>query len=356
MVYKRWLLAVFLLSLVLLCGVAVFNYGIDNADIFHAEHIASAANALAQGSYLEVDGNTDERIFQKFFIQASSTLPDAIALGSSRIMQMQGKDVGEGVFVNNGVSGSSLEDYFALLGIYYQKWSNFPRRVIIGVDPWIFNKNNGQTRWESIANGYDCMQGLVAHDKPAGDRRDVFFSLLRKLPQLINYEYTIANYESVVYGNKFNFKVMASENQERGGRRPDGSFFYQPYYRCPSAAKRDKAALLYAKPPVYSLEGFFEIENRLEFERLLLYLQAHGCQVTLVLFPYHPITYTILSKTKPYDVIVAVEKYILEFARQHHIQVEGSYDPNVVGVDADYFIDGMHMTDAGIEKTLACRR
>ena len=84
------------------------------------------------------------------YIELLQKPKDVIVLGSSRSMQI-GKQLFDGFdFFNNAVSGGSLEDHLAIYAMYRQH-DLLPGTVILGLDPWIFNANNGQTRWHSIA-------------------------------------------------------------------------------------------------------------------------------------------------------------------------------------------------------------
>ena len=54
--------------------------------------------------------------------------------------------------LNLGVSGASIEDHITLLEMSLQKFN--PETVIIGLDPWLFNKFNYQGRWKSLKKEY----------------------------------------------------------------------------------------------------------------------------------------------------------------------------------------------------------
>jgi hypothetical protein len=89
--------------------------------------------------------NYDERIFQKLVILNLKNKNDTIVIGSSRSLKVRKKFVSEsGPFFNHSVSGASLEDYISIIGVYEKTYGYVPSTVILGIDPWIFNKNNGR--------------------------------------------------------------------------------------------------------------------------------------------------------------------------------------------------------------------
>ncbi len=50
---------------------------------------------------------------------------------------------------NLGMSGAGIYDYLGIMGIY-QNIGSKPRRVIIGLDPWVLNDNNGDNRYQAL--------------------------------------------------------------------------------------------------------------------------------------------------------------------------------------------------------------
>ena len=104
------------------------------------------ADILLSGHNVANIGNYDERLLQKDIIQNDQRQIDIIVLGSSRSMQINSQTINDifqdQIFFNHAVSGASVEDYIAILDLYLEK-NALPSTIIIGVDPWILNSNNG---------------------------------------------------------------------------------------------------------------------------------------------------------------------------------------------------------------------
>jgi hypothetical protein len=104
--------------------------------------------------------NMDERQFIKFRIQFESLNPNAIVLGSSRIMQIGELNYNNKI-INLGVSGASIEDDIAIADIATKKFK--PSTIFIGLDPWLFNSQSGQERWKSLSYEYFSALGIKSN-------------------------------------------------------------------------------------------------------------------------------------------------------------------------------------------------
>ncbi|MBL0209054.1 MAG: hypothetical protein IPP84_14250 [Propionivibrio sp.] len=124
---------------------------------------------------------------QKYRLQLEATQSkEFLVIGSSRSMQI-GADVMQASVLNLSVSGASIEDYVAILDLA----RNLPAKtIILGVDPWVFNTNSGQSGWKSLAIEY--FQGF---DRLTKGRQNASLSqqieddnAWRKLVQIFNLE------------------------------------------------------------------------------------------------------------------------------------------------------------------------
>ncbi len=134
--------------------VILINYFVDPAHILcktDRSYEEGMAALLLKGLNVADASNYDERLLQEFYIKGltESDRKEIIVLGSSRAGQICSNLFPLASFFNNSVSGGSLEDYVAITGIYLGK-GLLPKEVILGIDPWLFNRNNGQNRWKSI--------------------------------------------------------------------------------------------------------------------------------------------------------------------------------------------------------------
>lgn len=257
----------------------------------------------------------DERIYQKLFILLNNEIPDTIVLGSSRIMQLH-KDFFPkfyGKIFNNGVSGASLEDYIALYSIYVQT-NKIPKFCIIGIDPWIFNKNSGQDRWKSISEFY--YSGITNNKKINFLYRNII-------------EFFIKNTKSYFKNNKI-VHTRFSDNSIEYSRIPD--------------EKEALAAMQHAiKTGIYSLENFTGISNVEQFNSFIKLTENHKTKLIFLFTPIPPSIYdTILSKEK-YRYVIETEKIVREFAKNHDIPVLWSFNPYTTKTKDSDFIDNLHV-------------
>ena len=93
----------------------------------------------------------DERKFIKNRIIYETLNPKIIIIGSSRAMSAPIADFKQNL-LNLSVSGASIEDQISITEMALEKFN--PEKIILGADPWLFNENNNQKRWESISNEF----------------------------------------------------------------------------------------------------------------------------------------------------------------------------------------------------------
>ena len=221
-----------------------------------------------------------------------------------------------------------------------------PKFIILGIDPWVFNENSGQSRWQSIKNEYAYGKQLTGNtsysSKPSQSLDEP-----GRLSQLLNYSYTRAAATLLIsrlIGHEFVELATTDEAPVRGIlRRPDGSIVYDQDMEALSQEQVEKQAITYSNPPVYSLQNFKWSKPAASLlEDLLLYLSRHT-SVVIFLPPYHPITYASISDKY---FLREVEASIRTIATKHNTRIVGSFNPvlsNCIGSD---FYDGMHPKNA----------
>ncbi len=249
-----------LLLVVPVIGImAGFNYFVDPANLFKPiEYEREIASILLAKKNIVGISNFDERIMQRFYVNGLTSKKDVIVLGSSRSLQIgselfPGKD-----FFNNSVSGASLEDYLAIYQLYRAKGLT-PKTIILVLDPWLLNKNNGQHRWESLKLEYSDFLKNISDKKEYFSFNNMFF---RKYAELFSPDYFQeslklfkAKMSSVETKRNKNLFATTDRYSESSIKLSDGSWIYSKAEREADNDKVYQSAISYAaEKPVYSLK------------------------------------------------------------------------------------------------------
>ena len=346
----NYFIKILIIALITLLSAGTINFVVDPAHIFDdkREYEQGIADLIVKGHNVANIVNYDERITQKLIIKQLDIAPDVIVLGSSRALQIRSSNFPEKTFLNHAVSGGTIEDHMAIYEMYHDR-SLLPKHVIIGADPWVLNKNNGQTRWQSIKDYFDNITSRLNLRMPS--QEDVSVSpMSNKYLQLISYAYLE---ESIKFvwgvvrrGNRIYFST-SEKYLDSNVKLSDGSLVYGVSVRKRSHDEVMLRAVANAKRgAVYSLGGFTELDGR-TMRSIDLFIQsmtAEGVKVTIFLPPYHPSSYQIMLSNTAYSTVSESENYFRQLAADRGINVIGSYDGASLGCNADEFTDDMHPT------------
>lgn len=326
--------------LLLVVGV---NWGVDPGNIVSGVE-AKIASYLVAGHNVTNVFNIDERSLQKYMIMGVKSNPETAILGSSRVMLI-GKNFFDEATLSNGVSGASLEDLIAIYQLYRINRVKL-KRVVVGIDPWLFNINNAQVRWKTLANEYNSFF--------TNDKLDQTYSK-EKYFQLFSFSYF---QESVkFYRKKLNDKTIVVTNtiaNEGMTRLPDGTIFYDLKYRTITPDLVLKRANEYIRGNVYSLDQYREISAEIvkKFDFFVSEMIKDGVVVEFLLLPYFPVVYEFLMSSEKYRIIGDVELFVREYAANKKLAIKGSYDPSLFNLEYIDFYDGMHLTPGAIKKII----
>jgi hypothetical protein len=324
-----------------LLSIAGFNYAVDTNMVFHPENIKVITEKIMDGHMVSYNLNISDRRIQSLVVEDSDTKIDTVIIGSSRSAQVGiehfNKNAVKGTFWNNSVAGAGFEDFLGITGIYIRE-GYLPKMMLIFVDPWIFNKNNFDSRYKDIESEYNLAKNIIFGDN--SDSKEVK-SPLSGLSALTSLDYTKENLKSLFRGNEY--EIVEKRQPKKFVRGPGGRIYY-PLERDDS--KRIMADIKsFISPPVYRLEGFDSIDHTKRFESYIKYLTDNDVDVALALTPYPPFVYDFLTINNNYKVIISVENYILDFAAKKDLQVLGSYSPYKLNLSNSDFLDGMHPKD-----------
>ena len=97
------------------------------------------ANMLLAGDTVSNYEQMDERQILELYVQnlPEAQVPDTVALGSSRVMQLSEAIVGSSYY-NAGMSGAGAMDVMNAWYLF-ERAGKLPKNLILCVDPWMFN-------------------------------------------------------------------------------------------------------------------------------------------------------------------------------------------------------------------------
>ena len=352
----RWLQYSIGLIVLIISLISVFNYKVDSLGLFgNSNYLSKAAKALTSGKMIAGLQNIDDRLFQDLIIKNLQVRNDVIAIGSSTTMKLRRRFVSKDRinFFNHSVSGASLKDYIAIVGAYESIHGYLPSTVILGVDSWVFNKNNGQGRWVGLKKYYDFELDKIYGKGAKSASKNITINAI-KWKQLINFDYTVSNIKffirTLLNKNGKEFYIVDTIDSNDFIRGSDGSIYYPNKIKQLNNDKVKEYAIAFTKGKPYSLEKYDSLSNLKLFEDFVRYLQLNRVDVILFLPPYNPITYDLLVKNKKYKYILISEKYLINFAELNGINVKGSYNPHKYGFTNKNFLDGVHGRSSVVKK------
>jgi len=347
---KKFVKITLVYCLSILLFVILINIIIDPANIVSKAEI-KIAKYLSEGYNVTYAQNIDERILQKKIIQNLQSSPAIVILGSSRVMLI-GRDYYDNSCFNNCVSGASIEDIIAIYQLYIDNGrTGSIEKIVIGIDPWLFNKNNDQNRWESLSNEYYSFM-------------DKKIPIIKKIPiykysQLVSPSYfqtSIKNIPKFIIRLKKNENILPTNeyNNSSFTRLNDGTIEYGLEFRSKTIIEIENEFKNYISGNIYSLENYFELSRDLinDFELLIHRIIMNNINIEFLLMPYPAMVYDYLISKDKYKIVSLVEEYITSFALGNNICIFGSYNPELFGLNTEDFYDGMHLNNKGLRKIL----
>jgi hypothetical protein len=337
-------------------GILWINYSIDPARLFHDQHEKRMAELLLSGSNVATSVNYDDRLLQKHYISHLQKSKEVVVLGSSRTMLIRSNLFPGTRFMNNSVSGASIEDLLAIYELYSKKKIH-PSILIIGLDPWLLNKNSGQDRWQILSFEWMAVQKKMNENpKLWMTWLKIIQYRLKKQSEIISPSYTQESlrmflregWKETVY-----YPTMR-DSEDLQVKHYDGSVSYDIKMRSKTIQEVQQDAIGYAREgDVYALENFTQL-NPVACRDLELFLdlvKKDGVQVYFLLAPYHPETYKRLISSPKYQIIHQAQNYFTGLAAKRRIPLLGSYNPSDCSLGEEDFFDGMHPKQIFFDKT-----
>lgn len=289
---------------------------------------------ILQGKYVTNLIKYNDRLFQRLMIAQMDSLPCEIVLGSSRAMQITNEFATLHPFYNSAVFGGVLED---IMGVYnmYETHKAPIKRIIIGVDPWIFKEDKTLIESYTLEDDYKEMCHKIGSDSYVTN------SLLGYVNQLSNISMLkstmIGIVKQKIFPDRTLFKPTTDSLNIGETEYTDGAYSVSQQEREQS---REKLLNIDVN---HHLNHNFTILNQAkidQFEKFIHYIKTQGKEVILVFAPYHPLVWEQVSTKDP--MVIETYNHVTNFAAKNKIEVAGSYDPNIFDFDVIDFINGGH--------------
>lgn len=344
---KRFLLKIFLLTLPLFLILVFVNYFGDAANLFKSEYESRMADIMISGSFVSNISNYDERTFQKKLIQKFDEPPEIVIIGSSRTMLINQQMYPQKKLFNNSVSGANLKDLIAIYQLY--KDNNLtPKKIIFGLDPWMFNNNESGNRWKSLAKQYNS---FYAKNETSSFLEN---GAMYKWSQLLSFSYFQISMRRLDDKIKSKSMPIATNSiyNSTNTKLLDGSLVYGDAYRTASLDEVEVKISKYIEGDIYGMNGFnsFFTEKIEVLDKLCSDAIKNNIEVEFFLSPYPLKSFQALIEK--YPTLKKLEDEIKKYAESKNIKVIGSFNPNKFELDNSFFYDGMHCKKEAILKLI----
>ena len=354
----------FLLLAPILVFMVAFSYNVDCSGLFQG---ALAPRRIVD---LMLDGydvtnfeQMDERQVVQLYAQDVSEAPEAIGIGSSRVLQFNRENTGVDSFFNMGVTGADVRDNMTS---YYKmvSYGKTPKVLLWSLDPWVFYGSEAAFDERADAELYNEFLTKVLNvptDYEEPDPVELWRALADPAYFQGNVHYYFKNRGQAVItdedGNSIEFNPVEGDPYDQTStiKRSDGSVLYDVAFRNQTVDQiRAQAATACTTFNSVHMEGFDAMsETQMQaFDSFIQYAQSQGTTVILVLSPWHPYLYGyLLTEPDNHKGFFQVENWVRQYAAEHNIPLYGSYDPECIeGLQETDFFDGLHCAGTGIEK------
>lgn len=329
----------------IVCLIIGVNCSVDASQVI-TPYVETARLAL-EGNIVAVPENYNERLYQVAIVDGMEESPETVIIGSSRGMFLGEAVTGYSDLYNNCVSGACMEDYYALLGLYYKKFSRLPARVIIETSPWIFYGDNPEARWteeyvytSSAAYFYYTVNRVKLNKEVERENPYVSLSYFR-------YNLSVLKEKGIRAFQKEPARISIDPTE--AADYPDGSIRYAADLENASeerlaAVRAASGAVTYEN--VNKMTGI-DSDKAEEYENLLRFLLENRVEICIFMSPFSNTQCQYIYDEKKNIIFDDVENYLKEFGSKYPMKVVGGYDAREFGLTDEYYIDSVHLDRTG---------
>lgn len=357
---KKWCKAC-LFVLPLMCMVAAVNWYVDSYAYLRVTY-DQIGERMAEES-MNVAGLEESDFNDRKLLLACLTkqkeAKEVIVAGSSRVMNFDHTMFDTESFYNTALSESTIYDLLAVAGILEQN-GQLPKKMIIGVDAFLFNASHNNDRWTELEDyavymerrledaGYVAAGMTIEGGNIAAAEQTQKFRINtgRDNGKWLSLDYFRYNVTLLPQNKRFEVTYTSDWETEQYLKHYDGSIAYQRSLR--EVDVKDVEELTgqsIEEHVIYRLTDFNEIDGQsMElFSALIDYLQDQGVEVILYLPPYSPMMYNYIESDEQYRIVYLVEEAIRETAAYKQVALYGSYDPAGSGLEMTDLYDIYHV-------------
>ena len=343
------LICIILPLLIFVVGVNVY---VDPANTYRTIPVSNKIiSAFRSDQNMIISENYSDRTLIKKIILETDLSAPTIVMGSSRGAQISSDILGS-ESLNTSVTAAALEDIAAIWQMYLDSGkADDLENVVLSIDPWIFNENNNEARYQSYYYSYakqffrSC--GLDLNTKN-------YLRYLGLGTNCISVAYFQASVKALpgrIAQDPIELFVPTDMPQAMGSPvlRSDNSYVYPMNYEYaePTAVYDRVSLALRGIVDTFEEAKHPSERNTVVFENLILSIQSKGINVYFVISPYNPYVWDAMAADpKRYSFIFEVEDYLKDFAGNNGIPVAGSYDPGACGFSYGEFMDALHINSA----------
>ena len=353
-----------LLLVPILVFMVVVSYNVDRSGLFQgALAPRRIVDLMLEGYDVTNFEQMDERQVVQLFAQDVEQAPEAIGIGSSRVLQFNRENTGVDTFFNMGVTGADVRDNMTS---YYKmvSYGKTPKVLLWSIDPWVFYGSEAAFDARADADLYNEFLTKVLNvptDYEEPDKVELWKALADPAYFQGNVDYYIKNRGQATVtddeGNTIEFNPVQGDpyDQTTTIKRSDGSVLYDVAFRTQTADQiRTLAAEACMSFNSVHMEGFDAMSDTQiqAFTSFMNYAKDQGTTVILVLSPWHPYLYGyLLTEPELHKGFFEVESWLRQYCAQNNVPLYGSYDPACIeGLEETDFFDGLHCAGTGIAR------
>ena len=261
----------FLLLVPVLVFMVAFSYNVDRSGLFQgALAPRRIVDLMLQGYDVTNFEQMDERQVVQLYAQDVPETPEAIGIGSSRVLQFNRENTGVESFFNMGVTGADVRDNMTS---YYKMvtYGKAPKVLLWSLDPWVFYGSEAAFDARADADLYNEFLTKVLNvptDYEEPNQVELWKALADPAYFQGNVDYYFKNRGQATVtddeGNTIEFNPVEGDpyNQPTTIKRSDGSVLYDVAFRSQTEDQiRTLAAEACMSFNSVHMEGFDEMSH-----------------------------------------------------------------------------------------------